>query len=76
MCKKIELVKEVMGQYIVVLIMKQMKCIILYLIRVAIKHSTGIFRNLTTARRTLREISILRQCKYPHIAQIMYFLVI
>lgn len=39
--------------------------------RVAIKYMTSVFNNRDDALRTLREISILRQCHHPNINKIM-----
>ena len=36
--------------------------------RVAIKRINDVFRTKTDAKRTLREITILRQCNHPNIA--------
>lgn len=36
--------------------------------RVALKRINDVFRTKTDAKRTLREITILRQCHHPNIA--------
>ena len=41
------------------------------LYRVAIKYMNHVFNNRDDALRTLREISILRQCHHPNINKIM-----
>lgn len=38
--------------------------------RVAIKRINDVFRTKTDAKRTLREITILRQCNHPNIAKL------
>lgn len=40
--------------------------------RVAIKRINDVFRTRTDAKRTLREITILRQCNHPNIAEMKY----
>lgn len=40
--------------------------------RVAIKRINDVFRTKTDAKRTLREITILRQCNHPNIAILKY----
>lgn len=73
MCRGTRLAKVAMELCTVVLIQLLVKCIFIVIyLRVAIKHCEGIFRNIITARRTLREITILRQCKYHHVAKILY----
>ena len=38
--------------------------------RCAVKRIDDVFRTKTDAKRTLREISILRQCNHPNIARL------
>ena len=40
--------------------------------RVALKRIINVFRTKTDAKRTLREISILRQCHHPNIVALKY----
>ena len=40
--------------------------------RVAIKRIDDVFRTRTDAKRTLREITILRQCDHPNICKLRY----
>ena len=40
--------------------------------RCAIKRIDDVFRTKTDAKRTLREITILRQCRHPNIAKLKY----
>ena len=40
--------------------------------RVAVKKINDVFRTRTDAKRTLREITILRQCNHPNIAELKY----
>lgn len=40
--------------------------------RVAIKRINDVFRTKTDAKRTLREITILRQCNHPNIAKLKW----
>ena len=40
--------------------------------RCAIKKIDDVFRTKTDAKRTLREITILRQCRHPNIAKLKY----
>ena len=41
--------------------------------RVAIKRIDDVFRTRTDAKRTLREITILRQCNHPNICKLRYY---
>ena len=43
--------------------------------RVAIKRIDDVFRTRTDAKRTLREITILRQCDHPNICKLRYSIV-
>ena len=40
--------------------------------RVAIKRIEDVFRSRVDAKRTLREITILRQCNHPNISKLLY----
>lgn len=46
-------------------------CVVMISYRVAIKYMNRVFNNRDDALRTLREISILRQCHHPNINKIM-----
>lgn len=61
-----------MVQYILLKIVKQKNSSFPDTIerRCAVKRIDDVFRTSTDAKRTLREISILRQCKHPNIARL------
>ena len=44
--------------------------------RVALKRIVNVFRTKTDAKRTLREISILRQCHHPNIVKLKFALLL
>ena len=46
-------------------------CVVMISHRVAIKYMNHVFNNRDDALRTLREISILRQCHHPNLNKIM-----